>query len=522
MDIQLGIVGKDFSILITDDQVVNSILTIKHDADKIYELSEKVIMSVSGEAGDTDQFCEYIVGNSKLYGIRNGIDLTPDATAKFTRGELASALRSRNPYQVNLLISGFDIVKNQPSLYRIDYLASISKVPFAAHGYGAFFSYSIFDKMYKENLTESEALDILAACLIELNKRLIIRHSSYTIKIVDKSGLRTLDPALIMQRIALQDLDFDPLVPLTDSKVIFSKPLNSRYNSPIVTQTYLCFMILFSILAQYSEEKPKYVLGVDEAGRGPVLDSKQVTEKIREDKFMLLQQENVRKDSGWAAHVLSPQEISQGMLKKNKYNLNTLAHDTTISIIQSLIKQGHEISHIYIDTVGPPESYTRKLQPLFPGTKITVAKKADSLYPIVSAASIIAKVIRDEVLKNWKFLETPSRDISLSYGSGYPSDPKTVSWLHSNIDKVFGYPSIVRFSWATCQKLLETNAYKVDFHDEGGDVHDKKLTVAQKRKLASFHNNAFSFKPKKPDTSSPQSLFLTKNRINLFPPIKDH
>jgi len=48
---------------------------------------------------------------------------------------------------------------------------------------------------------------------------------------------------------------------------------------------------------------------------------------------------------------------------------------------------------VYIDTVGDPEKYRIKLTEKFPGIKFVVAKKADSLYPVVSGASIVAKVM---------------------------------------------------------------------------------------------------------------------------------
>lgn len=72
-----------------------------------------------------------------------------------------------------------------------------------------------------------------------------------------------------------------------------------------------------------------------------------------------------------------------------------------------------------MDTVGPPDKYENILSRAFPGLSITVTKKADSLFPIVSAASICAKVLRDHALYNWQFKEnnlTPSR----TFGSGYP------------------------------------------------------------------------------------------------------
>lgn len=61
-----------------------------------------------------------------------------------------------------------------------------------------------------------------------------------------------------------------------------------------------------------------------------------------------------------------------------------------------------------------------KLSEIFPEFKVTVAKKADAIYPVVSAASICAKVSRDRALKVWTFQEgleaTPN-----DFGSGYPN-----------------------------------------------------------------------------------------------------
>lgn len=89
---------------------------------------------------------------------------------------------------------------------------------------------------------------------------------------------------------------------------------------------------------------------------------------------------------GFVVNVLSPNLISNSMLKRSKYNLNELSHDTAIGLIRRVKDAGVLIKEVYVDTVGPPEKYELKLKKLFPGIKIKVAKKADSLYPVVSAA----------------------------------------------------------------------------------------------------------------------------------------
>ncbi len=70
--------------------------------------------------------------------MRNEADLSPSAVANFVRQELANSLRSRKPYQVNLLLGGVDPITDRPSMYWLDYLAALAPVPYAAHGYAQY------------------------------------------------------------------------------------------------------------------------------------------------------------------------------------------------------------------------------------------------------------------------------------------------------------------------------------------------------------------------------------------------
>lgn len=72
------------------------------DEEKIYKISERLVMGVIGDSGDTNQFAEYIAKNIQLYKMRNGYELGPTAAANFTRRNLAEYLRSSVSYFANL------------------------------------------------------------------------------------------------------------------------------------------------------------------------------------------------------------------------------------------------------------------------------------------------------------------------------------------------------------------------------------------------------------------------------------
>ncbi|VDM01806.1 unnamed protein product [Schistocephalus solidus] len=191
MECLIGIKFDDFVILASDSRINQSIITLKQDVDKMFKLSNRVLMSVCGEAGDTVQFAEYIQQNMQLYEMRNGYELSPSAAANFTRRNLAEALRSRHPYMVNLLIAGYNS-KTGPELYYMDYLASMVKVPYAVHGHGGFVTLGILDSKYDAKMTEANAVHLLKACVDELQKRFVITQDRFVVRVVDKDGVRQL------------------------------------------------------------------------------------------------------------------------------------------------------------------------------------------------------------------------------------------------------------------------------------------------------------------------------------------
>ncbi|VDB84780.1 unnamed protein product [Peniophora sp. CBMAI 1063] len=245
-----------------------------------------------------------------------------------------------------------------------------------------------------------------------------------------------------------------------------------------------------------------YILGVDEAGRGPVLgplvygvsycpaaykeqleelgfaDSKTLTAGSRSSLLDTLCSDPP--NLGWSVRVMSPQDISAGMLRRPPINLNKQSQDATILLIREVLQRGIELSEIYVDALGPIKPYEQLLSSLFPGISITVAAKADSKFKIVGAASVAAKVTRDAWIEGWLFDEEhpldgkkESRWKDEELGSGYPSDPKTKAWIQKCMDRTFGYPGLVRFSWTTVKVVMEKETHKVAWMD------DENVTLAK-------------------------------------------
>ncbi|CAL5407107.1 unnamed protein product [Camellia sinensis] len=162
-----------------------------------------------------------------------------------------------------------------------------------------------------------------------------------------------------------------------------------------------------------------------------------------------------------------------GVCGRNKINLNEISHNSAMGLVSRVLNMGVlltefgldqvmgnlclEVLQVYVDIVGDPEKYRIRLFERFPSIKFVVAKKADSLYPVVKWSKHCCKVTRDQALSDWVLDET-AENMHRKFGSGYPGDPKSVSWLEDHQHSVFGFPTLVRFSWGTCTPYFKSNA----------------------------------------------------------------
>jgi len=79
--------------------------------------------------------------------------------------------------------------------------------------------------------------------------------------------------------------------------------------------------------------------------------------------------------------------------------------------------------------------------------RIVSEHEADARYPVVAAASILAKVERDKAVRE---IES---SLGLEIGSGYPSDPRTLRFLREWYTRNRSFPDFVRKSWRTAKEI---------------------------------------------------------------------
>lgn len=176
-----------------------------------------------------------------------------------------------------------------------------------------------------------------------------------------------------------------------------------------------------------------------------VKDSKKLSERKREKLYPEIKA--IAED--FVVVQISAKKIDE---ERKEKTLNQIETENMIDIINAL-----EPDKVIVDST---EVNTEKIEKeLRAGLKDKVEAKikmvvenyADQKYPVVSAASIIAKVIRDRNIKNLE------ERLGKAVGKGYPSDKRTIKFLKEILKEKKEFPDYVRKSWITSSRLKEEN-----------------------------------------------------------------
>lgn len=214
------------------------------------------------------------------------------------------------------------------------------------------------------------------------------------------------------------------------------------------------------------------ICGIDEAGRGSVLgplviaginiknsDIKKLEEiGVRDSKAL------TRKKRGFLfdkildiSEFVCIYKIDCKTIDENVYQrkLNKLEGGIMSTIIKYL-----EADIAYVDScdvnINRYTNYLKSNLDLKNNTSVIAMHKADRINPAVSAASIIAKVTRDREIQ---ILEENFQNI----GSGYPSDKKTMYFIHNWIKEYKEFPNFVRKSWKPVREIICKQSKIYDF-----------------------------------------------------------
>ena len=207
------------------------------------------------------------------------------------------------------------------------------------------------------------------------------------------------------------------------------------------------------------------VCGVDDAGRGPVIgplviagvmvveekldrlkalgvkDSKQLPQSVR----TRLSKEIPNVVDDYHLIELGAEELDKIVNRAPKFQrLNLLEAKVMARVIEKLRP---ELAYVDSSDTRPERFKNNILDCLSFTPRIVSEHKADINYPVVSAASIMAKVHRDSRIEEIK------REYG-EVGSGYAHDVLTVKFLRDYYSDHGDFPPIVRRSWKTLGNIV--------------------------------------------------------------------
>ncbi len=190
----VGIITENAVVLAADMRASMGHLAYDEEAQKIYEITERIAVTNAGSVGDSLTVIRFLKSHANLYEVERETMITPKALAAY----LSNVLNANRyyPFIAQFILGG---VNNEPELFEITPFGGIlERKSYAVSGSGTELALSVLDQQYKTGLTENEGIALCVKAVSAAKKRDIYSGGvSISVMVIDQNGVRQIDDAKV-------------------------------------------------------------------------------------------------------------------------------------------------------------------------------------------------------------------------------------------------------------------------------------------------------------------------------------
>ncbi len=186
----IGILCKDCVILGAESKSTLGYLIASKEAEKVYQIDDKIAMTTAGGSGDTQALIRILKAEISLYKMGRNNEFTVNAASSL----LSNILNGNRyyPYMAMLIVGGWD--KTGGHVFSIDPVGGSEEEKYTATGSGSPMAYGVLEDGYKENMTREEGIRLAVRAIRSARERDIFSGGkNINIVVIDANGLKFVD-----------------------------------------------------------------------------------------------------------------------------------------------------------------------------------------------------------------------------------------------------------------------------------------------------------------------------------------
>ena len=186
----VGLVCSDGIIMASDKRATMGYFIANKDIQKVYQIDDKLAMTIAGSVGDAQALIRMMQGESSLYKLKYGKSISVKAAASL----LSNILHNYKfyPFYVQLLIGGMD---EKTEIYSLDAIGGLTSEKYVSTGSGSPVAYGVLEETYKEGGSVKDNMRSAARAIAGAMKRDAATGESVDLITITKAGFKRHDRA---------------------------------------------------------------------------------------------------------------------------------------------------------------------------------------------------------------------------------------------------------------------------------------------------------------------------------------